>query len=282
MLSIQVKSLRFKWPARHVRVATAMVLVLSLLMILPHSVNLARAAADNSTGPERTPEKKVKTVKGDSVRRHVEKLRLKNKGLERAMREFARKGLTPRWEDSLSAVQVPETASADRPVGLFQRAAYQPPQDTYTQDGNEITFITYSGDLSYWDGIVYVHTPYQDDTYSGDFLTPTDDGSNWNVVNEVYYPPDGGSPCTGDRACMEQEQQVSKPTPGHKQKAERKANSFANHSAAAARPGLWGWLKSWWGCVTSFCSFSYQVCSGVNYRFLCRVALCVYGLWGCL
>ncbi|HKR02912.1 MAG TPA: hypothetical protein VJT09_19695, partial [Pyrinomonadaceae bacterium] len=78
------------------------------------------------------------------------------------------------------------------------------------------------------------------------------------------------------------EQQVSKPTPGHKQKAERKANSFANHSAAAARPGLWGWLKNWWNCVVWSCYIGYYNCGGGTFRFLCRVAVCVYSMFRCL
>jgi hypothetical protein len=197
------------------------------------------------------------------------------------MKEYAKKGLSPKWDDSILAQQVSETSEAKRPAGLFQRASYVPPQDDFVDGGTQISFITYSGDINSWDGIVYVHTPYADDTYSGDFLTPTNDGSSWDVYNEVYYPPDGGEPCDGSRVCMQQELQASKAAPGHKQKAGKKMASLAHGSSSPARMGLWGWLKRWWGCVGNVCGWSDFLCYG-NYRFICRVYYCVGGLFWCL
>jgi hypothetical protein len=280
MLKIQLQSLRFKRSVRYARIATALVLALSFLMILPHSVSVANITTDPASGSEKAPDKKVKSFKGAAVKNHIDKLRVKNKGLARAMKEYAKKGLTPKWEDSLSAVQVSETSAAGKAMGLFQQVSYVPQQEDYYEGDSEITFITYGGDLNYWDGIVYVHTAYQDDTYSGDLLTPTDDGTNWDVANEVYYPPDGSTPCDGSRACM-MDQQVSKATPGNKQKADRKAASLTNHSASPIRPGLWGWLKNWWNCVVWSCAIGYYNCNG-SFRALCRVAICVYSMFRCL
>jgi hypothetical protein len=278
---LSIKSLRFKRYWCHTQTALALVLALSLLMVLPPSVGVARITTDSADKSEKSAEKKVKTFKGAAVKRQVEKRRLKNKGLERAIREYARRGLSPRWDDSVIIQQVPEASAADKPKGLFQPASYHPQDETYTEGDTEITFITYSGDLNSWDGIVYVHTPYQDDTYSGDFLTPTDDGSNWDLINEVYYPPDGSTPCDGSRPCMDQGP-VSKAAPGRKAKAAGESARLAHSGAKALRPGLWGWLKSWWGCTRFGCSVAWNYCPSNGYRFLCRVAGCVYAAFGCL
>jgi len=246
---------------------------------LPRHQTLASTSSPPSIS-EKTPDKKVKSFKGAAVKRSIEKRRLKNKGLERAIREYAKKGLEPRWDDSVILQQVSETSALDKPQGLFRRAAYLAPQETYVEGGSEITFITYGGDLNYWDGIVYVHTPYQEDTYSGDFLTPSDDGTNWDVVNEVYYPPDGGTPCDGTRACMV-EGPVADAGPSQKVKANGKMSALAHGSAKAVKPGLWGWLKNWWNCVVWNCWVEYYNCNG-SYRFLCKVARCGWGMFRCL
>jgi hypothetical protein len=279
MFSILPQSLKSRRSTHLARFAITLLIALSFLLSLPRQISIA----SNSTSPtsaDKSSDKKVKTFKGAAVKRHVEKERLKNKGLERAIREYAKKGLSPRWEESVILQQVAESSAVDKPQGLFQRVSYPAPQETYTEGDTSITFITYGGDLNYWDGVVLIQTPYQSDTYSGDFLTPTDDGTNWDVVNEVYYPPDGGTPCDGTRACMV-EGPVAEASPAQKQKAEGKA-MLAHGKAKAVKPGLWGWLKNWWTCTRIGCSIGYAYCPGGNYRFLCRVAICVYSAFACL
>jgi hypothetical protein len=258
------------------RLALTLLVALSFVLSLPRQTGLA-SSNNAPTNSEKTPEKKVKTFKGAAVKRQVEKRRLKNKGLERAIREYAKKGLSPNWEESVLVQQLSETSAINKPKGLFERASYVTQQETYVEGDSEITFITYSGDLTYWDGIVYVHTPYQDDTYSGDFLTPTDDGTNWDVVNEVYYPPDGRTPCDGSRPCM-MEEQVSKASG---QQAGGKGVSLSHGGAKTVKPGLWGWLKNWWNCVVWNCWAEYYNCNG-SFRFLCRVTRCAWGMFRCL
>lgn len=276
MFSILSHSLNSWRCAYFTRFAITLLIALSFLLSFPRHTSLASSSSPTSADKS---DKKVKTFKGAAVKRHIEKQRLKNKGLERAIREYAKKGLSPRWEESVILQQVSETSNVDKPQGLFQRVSYLAQEETYVEGDSQITFITYGGDLNYWDGIVYVHTPYADDTYSGDFLTPTDDGTNWDVVNEVYYPPDGGTPCDGSRACMV-EGPVAKASP--KQQANDKMTSLAHGSAKAVKPGLWGWLKNWWSCTRIGCSIGYAYCPGGNYRFLCRVAICVYSAFACL
>ena len=259
------------------RLALTLLVALSFVLSLPRQTGLA-SSNNAPTNSEKTPEKKVKTFKGAAVKRQVEKRRLKNKGLERAIREYAKKGLSPNWEESVLVQQLSETSAINKPKGLFERASYVTQQETYVEGDSEITFITYSGDLTYWDGIVYVHTPYQDDTYSGDFLTPTDDGTNWDVVNEVYYPPDGRTPCDGSRPCLE-EGPVAKS--GNEKQAAGKSVSLAHGGAKTVKPGLWGWLKNWWSCTRIGCAIGYAYCPN-SYRFLCRVSVCVYSAFACL
>jgi hypothetical protein len=193
------------------------------------------------------------------------------------MKELAKRGLTPKWEDSLSAQQVSDSSASNTPAGFLRPAFYVPGQDDFVQGDSEITFITYSGDQSSWEGIVYVHTSYMDDTYSADFLTPSDDGTNWNEYNEVYYPPDGGDPsCDNRRVCP-----VSKATPEHNQKGRHKIIALANHNTMPTARGFLGWLKNWWNCSMNVCGWGFIICSGGT-RYICRAAYCIGGLFACL
>ena len=70
-------------------------------------------------------------------------------------------------------------------------------------------FVTYGGPDSYWDGTVYVHDNYQEATYNAvveDYESP--ETSVWEVVDELYYPPDGGDPereypCDSSYPCLQ-------------------------------------------------------------------------------
>ena len=190
------------------------------------------------------------------------------------MRDFAKRGLTPQWEESLSALRLTESGTTNSVSMQLQPILYTSRQ-TYTQDDSEITFVTYAGDLDNWEGLIYVRTPYEEATYASTFYTPTDDGTNWDEVSEVYYPSDGSDPqCDPRMPCIMQKRPPARNL--------RMINiAHASVKALPATAGFWGWVRRWWGCVNSVCSWSDFLCIGRT-RFICRVGMCVGSLFGCI
>lgn len=255
-------------------------LVLSLVLLIPQpsssqkNVGTGASASPASGFVNNTSNKKIKLTKGEALRLQTEKLRSRNKGLDRAMKEFAKRNRAPRWADSISVQQVTEK-SATNQVGDFLRPAAYVAQ-SYSDGTQQIDFITYSGDYDNWEGIVYLHTSTGGETYSGNILTPSDNGTGWDVINEVYYPPDGGDPWCGTNVCPLEGSVASL---GDKHRKNERNVKVSHHSASP--PPLFGWLKRWWGCVTDVCGWSGFICTGSS-RFFCRLGWCVYGLFGCI
>ena len=261
--------------------------VTSSLFLLPLKPSQGKSATTKLGSNANTTllEKKPKVIKGDAFRARLEARRQKNKGLARAMREFAKRGRLPKFEDSM-AIQMPgQTAAANLDGAVIRPASYT--QD-YSDGDSEIYFVTYDGDLDFWNGIVSFHTSYSDDTYSGTFLTPDDDGTGWDVNNEVYYPPDGDDPQCGSSGheCL-----LSKADPAPKPLSKARV-SAAHHGSgkleasvksrtAGPPPGFFGWLKHWWGCTSNGCAWTSLTCTG-TFRLFCRIGLCTYGAFYCL
>jgi hypothetical protein len=210
------------------------------------------------------------------------------------MKEFSKRGLKPRWEESLSVQQIDVAAAAKLSTEQFLPASFllssksTAAQEVFVEGEKEITFITFDdSNLDQWDGIIYIRTSSEDETYDSFFETPSDDGSNWVQVSETYYPPDGGEPthCGRDEICpvigpggVGGTQSKGGLKSGSKRRASILNAAFTPHSPTT---GFWGRISQWWGCVESVCGWSGYLCSGWT-RFMCRVGYCVGGLFGCL
>lgn len=239
-----------------------LLLAFALLALTP-APSVTRATA----GPE--PQgRRVEPIRGEAVKFLVARLRARNRGFDRAVRDMERLGKRPLWE-----------ASAALPLGSRRGevAAFRPASFTGSQDiisdgnGGEMIFITYDGDDSFWDGTIYVHDSSREATYNAvveDFGSL--DTSTWEVVDELYYPPDGGEPirdqpCSGDYACLEEPVMTS---------IDRVVGTV-NANYARTRGG--GWWRSWWGCTRTGCQQSVNGCanSGTFRRlFVCAAVGC--------
>lgn len=263
-------------------------IVASLMLTLAPRPTLGKSDANKlvSISADKTDSRKIKMLHGEALRNRIEGLRNKNKGLARAMKEFEKRGRVARMNDSLVVQLTAPTTAANLKGGFLRPASYV--QDISDGD-SEIDFITYSGDYDSWTGIVNVITPYSNDTYSGTFLTPTDDGSGWDVTGEVYYPPDGGDPQCGSSGheCL-----LGKTTPSAKPAGSKGRVSAAHHrsrnlrpattSPGNPRPGFFGWLRNWWHCVNYNCAWgSALYCSG-SFRVFCSIGICTYSVFYCL
>jgi hypothetical protein len=143
--------------------------------------------------------KKMESFRGEAAKQHIRALRARHKGLNRAMRDMERLGKQVDWEQTAVLFTIdPAISQKDRDArSKIQKVSYV--QDTYMSNADgEMSFITYSGDGSYWDGTVYV-TEYATgatDVYNSvvDSGGPVDYTEYAHEIDEVYYPPDGGEP----------------------------------------------------------------------------------------
>jgi hypothetical protein len=147
--------------------------------------------------------RKTETLKGDAAKLRVLQLRAKNKAFNRAMKDMERLGKKPNWDLS-TIILHGEHAIAAAKEGIvpaesptIHRASYTPPQDDFYGNEGELTFVTYDGPEHTWDGTVYGYdySTGQTEVYDGAIYDNyTEDQVNWDVTDEVYYPPDGGDP----------------------------------------------------------------------------------------
>jgi hypothetical protein len=201
--------------------------------------------------------KKTEVLKGDAAKLRVLQLLSKNKAFRRAMKDMEKLGKKPNWDLSAVILRGEHAIAAaksgvvpDEPT-MFRRASYAAPQETFYDTEGEMTFVTYDGPEHTWDGTVYAYDYSTGETqvYDGviyDYYM--EDPINWQVTDEIYYPPDGSDPvrsepCTSDRYCLEQ--------PAYAKNAPRKDSgqpagrfmktsfvSTAGTKAAPARPVL--------------------------------------------
>jgi hypothetical protein len=215
-------------------------------------------ASTSNPAQETVGGKKTEVLKGDAAKLRVLQLLSKSKAFRRAMKDMEKLGKKPNWDLSAVVLHGDQAIAAaksgavpDEPT-TFRRASYTPPAETFTGDEGEMTIVTYDGPDHTWDGTVYGYDYATGETqvYDGaiyDYYT--EDPVNWQVTDEVYYPPDGGDPyrsqpCSGDYACLEQPAVAMKTTPRREtaQPAGRFVKtSFVSAGApapAAARPVL--------------------------------------------
>lgn len=177
---------------------------------------------------------------GEGVRLRAHQLRLSNKAISRAMMDFEKRGLQPRWDQSRTILQATLGPTGRIPGASLQRVSY--PQ-TWIDGSYELTLITYSNSTSQWEGIVYLHNPYEDDAYSALIITPAT--AEWDTVYEYWYPPDGGDPTCGGGYCELQGQLNQKIS----QTKNWQFTNAAHTPGPLARPALFGRIKRWVKCA---------------------------------
>lgn len=254
------------------------VLTLALLVpILPQSGSQATVIVAEQQG------RKIQPLRGEAVRLLVSELRTRNKGFDRAMRDMERMGKRPLW-DASAAIPLP---AKRRQVATFRPASYTEPQDMISDgNGGEMIFVTYGGPDSYWDGTVYVHDNYQEATYNAvveDFESP--DTSVWDVVDELYYPPDGGDPereypCGGSYPCLQ-----TRATPRPNRQGVDMVDVSSASRARATAPFGGGWFRRWWGCTRTGCQQGALQCGGAgSFRpfFICTAVRCTASAIACI
>lgn len=228
------------------------------MYVWPPAAPSASASTANPT-QETVRGKKTEVLKGDAAKLRVLQLISKNKAFRRAMKDMEKLGKKPNWDLSLVVLHGDKAIAAaktgyvpEAQTATFKQASYAPSQETFYGNEGEMTFVTYDGPDHTWDGTVYGYDYATGETqvYDGaiyDYYM--EDPVNWQVTDEIYYPPDGGDPvrsepCTGDGYCLEQPAYVAKNAP--RKEAGQPAGRFmktsfvstAGTKAAPARPVL--------------------------------------------
>jgi hypothetical protein len=263
-------------------------LALTLFMLPQVSNSSAAFAQDRGQSIQNQKNDGTKVLRGISVKDYVQKLRLKDKALNRALKDMERWGKLPNWESSAIIKEVPaskrETASLK-----FQAASFT--QDQYWSDGNgnEMIIITAIGPDSHWNGTIHTYdaSSGESTTYNGavDDLVSNDPDTS-EVVDELYYPPDGGDPyregesiCKGDGGLYTDTVTAENPcfamlSPANKNTS-GKANIVNASATSNAKPvGFAGWFKRYFRCIKRCAALASQSCFqryGNNFRsyFVC-------------
>lgn len=142
-------------------------------------------------------DKKFKVLKGDAAKLRANQLRTKDKAFNRAIKDLEKLNKKINWEASVVYLEDTEATSASLlGTPTFSPVSLKSPLEVDAY-GNEMVSIATAGDQSYWDGTFYVHDAEtgNSDTYNAvvsDFNS--DDPEGLTVTDELYYPPDGGSP----------------------------------------------------------------------------------------
>lgn len=176
---------------------------------------------------------------GDGARLRAHQLQSSNRAIARAMKDFEKRGKEPKWDQSLTVLEADSNSASTFAGPAIRRVSY--PQ-TWSDGSYELTVITYSNSSSQWEGIVYLHNPYEDDVYAALITTPAT--AEWDTVYEAWYPPDGGDPTCGGGYC-----ELSRLTPGMKSAPRTGFINASNTTGPLARRGFFGRIKQWVGCV---------------------------------
>lgn len=190
--------------------------------------------------------KKTEVLKGDAAKLRVLQLLSKNKGFRRAMKAMEKMGKKPNWDLSIVILRgdraIAAAKSGDVPgeTATFRRASYSAPQETFYGNEGEMTFVTYDGPEHSWDGTIYGYDYATGETqvYNGVIYDHyAEDPINWELTDEVYYPPDGSEPirsepCSSGFYCLQEVTTAEKKIP--QKDTQRSAGRFVKTSFAAA------------------------------------------------
>lgn len=251
-------------PASRCAMLTA--LALTALLLLPPT----RPALGYGNSNRYQKGKRVESYSGQAVRLRARQLLNSNKAVARAMRDFEKRGLEPIWDESVTALAVDDKMAKHSKPGGVRRVSFT--DDVISDGTSEMTFITYVSSSNLWEGIIYINSPNENDTYSASLDSPN---IGWDVAYEYWYPPDGEDPiCTGGRCTIGK----NNSTPRNDDRQLRIVNVSYPGLSATPRMSIWGRIKQWWSCTKGGCYWASQSCGG----FICRVRVCAQAAIGCL
>ena len=275
------------------RSAMSLVLVaviFCLTLAKPPSVPLAETAPGESvteTGPVASQgheDQKVTTLKNDAAKLRVMQLSGKDKALKRALKDFEKIGKHPDWDRSSVSIVEPKSKSATlQTPSVVGSNSFAPGGQTYDDGaGSEMVMVAESGPNDYWSGIIYVHdaTTGLDSTYSavltGLVMAQLE---TLDVVDELYYPPDGSSPIREEPPATVDSTPYGGGDPGGgggggfinplqelpvaKNIMKRSPNGTLTNVAfrrGSPRPGIIGWFKRYFRCVKRCTAFILLSC----------------------
>ncbi len=244
---------------------TTMMLALTML-IHPQLTNSAAAVAQNRAQQSNQGDKGTKVLKGESVKAYVLELRQKDKALNRALKDMERWGKLPNWEASAIIRETPKSKQETASVN-FMRASFAQEQYWSDGNGNEMILITAYGSESNWDGTVHTYdaSTGERSTYNGivDDLVANDPDTS-DVVDELYYPPDGSEPIregsggcdgSGARLCFDTMSTTSR----HINSGEAKITNVSA-TTTTTTVGFVGWFKRYFRCIKRCMALATQFC----------------------
>lgn len=252
----------------------------------------------------------VGVLRGDAARQRVNKLRGTNKALNRAMKDKERQGKQVNWEASGVVVFAKPSAKQPRTAqsgaAMFKNASFTPTEETLSDGTGEATFITYQGESTTWDGTISRTDYYTGETevYNADMFDfgASDDPALWDVTQELYYPPDGGEPCSSretepmyqhDQPILAEPcQAVSIPKSyGDPMKALSNAGvfvdaSYMNKTAPPRSVGsVFRWFSNFWKCYSRTLAYRGAVCispqPNIRNNLICYIAAGIYAAGCC-
>lgn len=258
-----------------IRPATGIALVTIILTLtLLSQPQLTDSGAAAAQGRSQTPQpnqrdRGSKVIQGQSVKDYVQQLRLKDKALNRALKDMEGWGKLPNWE---SSAIIRETAKPKNEVASLNFMPASFTQDQYWSDGsgNELIVITAYGSEAHWDGTVYTYNAStgETSTYNGvvnDIVS--NDPETSDVIDELYYPPDGGAPYRegGGGGCGSnydhQQLCLDTMTSASNKEIPGKAKITNVSSTTSAKPvGFVGWFKRYFRCIKRCTALATQTC----------------------
>ena len=181
-----------------IRFVVSALIITTLLVFCSQLQPISQSASASSafSSSEQDNGSIVQLYRNDALQSRLNTLKPKNKALTRALKDMERIGKVPDWSRSFSArIEKTKTSAITSPK--LEKAAYSPNQQFNDSNGDEMIVITNYGPEDYWDGTVYVYEAAtgQTSVYCGvsDRAVPQD-SSTAGIVDEWYYPSDGGAP----------------------------------------------------------------------------------------
>lgn len=304
------------------RDATSMALVALMIGLMFPAVTLRAAAAQKSPAKPAPADEEAGrftpfkdrlpagVLRGQEAQRRVRQLRATSKALNRAMGDRERQGKTIKWD--ASAVIVFAKPGAQKPSttpsgdAVFTKASFSPARETLSDGSGEVTFITYEGAPNTWDGTIYRTDYYtgESEVFNADMYDfgSVDDPAMWDVTEEIYYPPDGGEPCSSNRETTfqtyDQYQMVEPCTMASAPQPKgdalgmsdglglmRKASFVGSPRSPRAVGSIWRWFTNFWRCYSRTLAYRGAVCvspqPNIRNNLICFIAAGIYAAGCC-
>ena len=174
-----------------------------ILLILKGSgpATVARQQTPQDQKQEKIKRLKFQTFRGEAAALRANQLRAKSKAVKRAMNDAEKRGKHPAFAqgavilgtDPDNAASPGTAKSVLDPSASYRRASFasSAPQDFWS-DGYEIAVIPYDSPSTTWEGIIYRNGPDIDEDIA--YAVIDISGDEPSVIQDSYYPPDGGDP----------------------------------------------------------------------------------------